>query len=246
MQPAVPYSHGHSQAHWNSAYGYAPWSNTSAGWPSNTQTAPSAQHNAPKGSCFDYGFCSEEQQTLAYEAMLSRLREEGIFSQVKPDGDGRLRINVPFAGKFAERQQLIPFLRAEVLNKRNDIHEIHLFVTDVNNFYCEPAAQQDDSIFIHFAVQDGRIALPQAHVVMGMHPDCSSSFLTSFWGYYQAYYYMWQEILRSALSSAPLAIFANLWLEESIEVQSAAQRQGMLVSQAIKNRPYHGKTVTAP
>ena len=37
---------------------------------------------------------------------------------------------------------------------------------------------------------------------------------------------MWQEILRIALTSAPLAVFANLWLEEAIEVQQVARQQG--------------------
>jgi len=204
-----------------------------------------ALHNEQKGSCEDYGFCTEEQQNMAYEAMLLRLKEEGTFSSVRPQ-NGHLRINVPFAGKFAERSQLIRFLRKEVLEKRSDIHEIHLFVTDVNDFYGSNETSSDPQIFLHFAVQDGRVQLPAADVVMGMHPDCSSSFLTSFWGYYQAYYYMWQEILGTALASAPLAIFANLWLEESIEVQSVARQQGMQVSAALKNRPYYGRTLTAP
>ena len=42
--------------------------------------------------------------------------------------NGRLRINVPFAGKFAERKLLMAFLRAEVLEKRADIQEVHIFV----------------------------------------------------------------------------------------------------------------------
>lgn len=225
--------------HWDSGNGYAmpPWQ--------GHQYSNYASHNEQKGSCTDFGFCSEEQQNMAYEAMLSRLKEEGTFSQIRCD-NGHLRINVPFAGKFAERAQLMRFLRKEVLEKRSDIHEIHIFVTDVNDFYGSNDTSSDPQIFLHFAVQDGRVPLPAADVVMGMHPDCSSSFLTSFWGYYQAYYYMWQEILRTALTSAPVAIFANLWLEESIEVQSVARHQGMVVSPALKNRPYYGQTVTAP
>ncbi|CAK9052566.1 Uncharacterized protein SCF082_LOCUS28746, partial [Durusdinium trenchii] len=227
-----------SQAQWNHGYSTAPpYPQAWQGYQNHS--------NEQKGSCFDYGFCTEEQQNMAYEAMLSRLEEEGTFSSVTHD-NGRLRINVPFAGRFAERKQLLPFLRREILEKRSEIREIHLFVTDVNDFYGAQEASGDPQIVLHFAVQDGRQPLPPADVVMGMHPDCSSSFLTSFWGYYQAYYYMWQEILRTALSSAPLAIFANLWLEESIEVQQVARHQGMAASHAIKNRPYYGHTVTAP
>ncbi|CAE7187553.1 unnamed protein product [Symbiodinium pilosum] len=204
-----------------------------------------------KGSCTEFGFCSEEQERSAYAALLSRLREEDVFGAAMPDTTGRLRINVPFAGRFAEREQLVHFLREEVLNKRTDIREISLFVTDVLDFYKSTghygALQSGDpKILIQYTVQDGRAPLPSADVVLAMHPDCSSSYLTSFWGAYQGHYYMWQHILQNAVNSAPLVIAANLWLEESLEVQQVARAQGMLVSAALKNRLYHGFTVTAP
>ncbi|CAE7335704.1 unnamed protein product, partial [Symbiodinium microadriaticum] len=202
-----------------------------------------------KGSCTEFGFCSEEQERAAYAAFLSRLRQEDVFDAALPDASGRLRINIPFAGRFAEREQWVRFLREEVLNKRDDIHEIYLFVTDVNDFYNSyhgPPQSGDPQIFIHYAVQDGRVPLPSADVVMAMHPDCSSSYLTSFGGAYQGHYYMWQHILQNAMNSAPLVIAANLWLEESLEVQQVARAQGMVVSAALKNRTYHGWTVTAP
>ena len=40
--------------------------------------------------------------------------------------EGMLRINVPFAGKFAERDLLMAFLRTEVLNRRSHIRFIHI------------------------------------------------------------------------------------------------------------------------
>ena len=45
---------------------------------------------------------------------------------------GMLRINVPFAGKFEERDLLVGFLRKEVLNKRSDILFIHIYVPRPN------------------------------------------------------------------------------------------------------------------
>ena len=41
-------------------------------------------------------------------------------------GKGVLRVNVPFAGKFAERDLLMAFLRQEVLNRRSDVRFIHI------------------------------------------------------------------------------------------------------------------------
>eukprot|EP00439_Symbiodinium_sp_Y106_P007387 s540_g1.t1 len=192
---------------------------------------------------------SEKEASWSYVQLV----RVDVFDAALPDASGRLRINIPFAGRFAEREQWVRFLREEVLNKRDDIHEISLFVTDVNDFYnssCAsivmlalasryhgPPQSGDPQIFIHYAVQDGRVPLPSADVVMAMHPDCSSSYLTSFGGAYQAHYYMWQHILQNAMNSAPL---------ESLEVQQVARAQGMVVSAALKNRTYHGWTVTAP
>lgn len=149
--------------------------------------------------------------------MLKRLEDEGLFAALQPGSGGFLRINVPFAGKFDERPQLVRFLRRVVLDRRQDIKEIQLFVTDVKDFYGSPRPESGDpQILINYAVQDGRTPLPPAELVMGMHPDCSSAFLTSFWGYYQHYYYMWQDIVKEALKSAPVAVSAHLWLEEAI------------------------------
>lgn len=41
---------------------------------------------------------------------------------------GGLYINVPFAGKFEEREILVQFLRREVLNRRPEVRFIRIFV----------------------------------------------------------------------------------------------------------------------
>eukprot|EP00930_Biecheleria_cincta_P090778 TRINITY_DN80232_c0_g1_i1.p1 TRINITY_DN80232_c0_g1~~TRINITY_DN80232_c0_g1_i1.p1 ORF type:complete len:338 (+),score=53.27 TRINITY_DN80232_c0_g1_i1:99-1112(+) len=205
-----------------------------------------ASSSSSNGSCADFGFCDEQQQRAAYASMLGRLVAEGFFSACVPDDEGLLRINLPFAGKFDERIQLVDCLRKEVLDRRKDVRAIRINISDVIDFHNgrQTLPSGDPQIEIHCAVQDGRSPLPPAHVLFGMHPDCTSSFLTSYGGYYQAYYYMWQEILRVALQSAPLAAFTNLWLEESLEVQKVAREMGLCASPALKNHLYYGQTRT--
>lgn len=178
--------------------------------------------------------------------MLRRLTEEGFFSYLVPDQEGLLRVNIPFAGKFDERAQLVDCLRKEVLDRKKDVRAIRIHICDVLDFHDghKTLPSGDPQIEIHVAVQDGRTPLPAAHVLFGMHPDCTSAFLTSYGGYFQGHYYMWQEILRTVLQSAPLAAFTNLWLEESLEVQNVARRMGLCVSPALKNQLYYGRTRT--
>lgn len=230
-----------------------PWQPQQWQWPASSWNGygnPSAYEQASsssaKGSCADFGFCDEQQQRAAYASMLRRLVAEGFFSVLVPGDGGLLRINIPFAGKFDERTQLLECLRKEVLDRRKDVRAIRIHISDVSDFHDgrQTLPSGDPQIEIHCAVQDGRTPLPSAHVLLGMHPDCTSSFLTSYGGYYSHYYYMWQEILRAALQSAPLAAFTNLWLEESLEVQKVAQGMGLCASPALKNQLYYGRTRT--
>ncbi|CAE7240430.1 unnamed protein product [Symbiodinium pilosum] len=181
-------------------------------------------------------------------SMLRRLKTEGVFKALVPDHQGMLRINVPFAGKFEERDLLVGFLRKEVLNKRSDILFIHIYVSDVQDFFSEMTApSKDPNIYISYVSQDGRIPLPPAQLLLGMHPDCSSRFLTDFGEPYRRYYYLWQQILyQSAMSCTQVAVFCNLWLEEAIEVQNVTRHAGMMSSAALKNEIYYGQTVTSP
>lgn len=201
-----------------------------------------------KGSCSDHGFCSEEEQNKAYMAVLQRLKSEGVLKALRPDSRGMLRINVPFAGKFAERDLLMAFLRTEVLNRRSDIRFIHILVTDIQDFSekTDPVVR-DPHIFISYLVQDGTVPLPPAQLLLGMHPDCSSRFLTDFGIPYRRYYYLWQRILhQTAMSCTQVAVFCNLWLEEAIEVQNVTRHAGMMSSAPLKNELYYGQTVTSP
>eukprot|EP00913_Durusdinium_trenchii_P003570 g3302.t1 len=103
-------------------------------------------------------------------------------------------------------------------------------VTDVQDFFSGGQAKPsyDPNIWIAYAVQDGRSPLPPAHLTLGMHPDCSSRFLTDFGEAYHPYYFLWQT------------------LEEAIEVQNVAKQAGMVASAALKNAIYYGETLTAP
>ncbi|CAK8999978.1 Uncharacterized protein SCF082_LOCUS6296 [Durusdinium trenchii] len=201
-----------------------------------------------KGSCADHGFCTSEEQQDAYNAVLERIGAEGVFAKLAPDSQGVLYINVPFAGKFEERPVLVNFLRREVLNRRPEIRLIRIFVTDVQDFFSGGQAKPsyDPNIWIAYAVQDGRSPLPPAHLTLGMHPDCSSRFLTDFGEAYHPYYFLWQRILFNNFASSQCAVFCNLWLEEAIEVQNVAKQAGMVASAALKNAIYYGETLTAP
>jgi len=126
---------------------------------------------------------------------------------------------------------------------------IRIFVTDVQDFYSAGQAKgsDDPQILIMYSIQDGRSPLPQAQLTLGMHPDCSSRFLTDFGPEYQLYYFLWQKILyNNFCSCSQVAVFCNLWLEEAIEVQNVAKHAGMVPSAALKNAIYYGETVTAP
>eukprot|EP00438_Fugacium_kawagutii_P020044 Skav201024 [mRNA] locus=scaffold3386:15485:16969:+ [translate_table: standard] len=142
-----------------------------------------------KGSCVDHGFCTAEELCAAYDSVLLRIKQEGVLAKLIPDPQGGIFINVPFAGKFVEKDMLLPWLRKELLDCRPDIRFIRIFVTDVQDFYSGSQAQPSDdpNIFIVYSVsgcalgvlvafrglevswrvQDGRAPLPRAHLTLG-------------------------------------------------------------------------------
>eukprot|EP00438_Fugacium_kawagutii_P034118 Skav214377 [mRNA] locus=scaffold4284:62394:74231:- [translate_table: standard] len=70
-----------------------------------------------------------EELREAYECVLLRIKQEGVLAKLIPDPQGGIFINVPFAGKFPEKDMLLPWLRKELLDCRPDIRFIRIFAT---------------------------------------------------------------------------------------------------------------------
>jgi len=180
-----------------------------------------------KGSCSDYGFCTEEEQRQAYAGFLDKVREANILSLLCPDAQGIFRVNAPFAGSFRERPQLVKFLQEEILDKRPEVRAVHLLVTDLVKHWDDRDMMGDAShprITVEYRQQDGETPLPPAQLLLGMHPDVGMT-TDPFFPHpeYQKYFAKWQRILQSALRSAQVAAFATLCRDEADAVAMAIQ-----------------------
>eukprot|EP00928_Gymnodinium_smaydae_P070776 TRINITY_DN54547_c0_g1_i1.p1 TRINITY_DN54547_c0_g1~~TRINITY_DN54547_c0_g1_i1.p1 ORF type:complete len:350 (-),score=72.57 TRINITY_DN54547_c0_g1_i1:200-1177(-) len=185
-----------------------------------TQATPSAA--TPSADLNRYLQGPMSDMLVAYGKLLQLLHSDGFFSDLQADGQGDLRIAVPFCGSCSEIPLLAQFVQQNVLQGRTDVRRVVLHCTDVEMQGAEYAKSQitDPRFVVELRISDlSKEQLPPASCVIGLHPQP-----IGVGG--RAHTEMWERIIANVLASSPRCVFTTWMNIERDEILRMCKMNG--------------------